>query len=60
MQRHDLTFASGDASCSAWLYHPDQTENSSEQRPLVILAHGLGATRELRLDPFASRFVEAG
>ena len=60
MQRHDLTFASGDASCSAWLYRPDETDLSSEQRPLVILAHGLGATRELRLHPFASRFVEAG
>ena len=28
--------------------------------PVVILGHGLGATREMRLDAFAERFAQAG
>ncbi len=42
--------------CAAWLYLP----SGSAPFPCVILAHGLGATRELRLDAYATRFVEAG
>ena len=54
--RSDITFTSGEAWCAAWLYLPDGVENP----PVVILGHGLGATREMRLDAFASRFAEAG
>ena len=32
----------------------------AEQPPLVILGHGLGATRELGLEPYARRFADAG
>lgn len=56
MPRHDLTFSSGDASCSAWLYRPE----SPGPVPLVILGHGLGATREMGLAAYAERFVAAG
>jgi dienelactone hydrolase len=60
MQRHDLTFASKGDPCAAWLYRPDQTDDEDSQRPLVILGHGLGCTRELGLDAYASRFAQAG
>lgn len=58
MQRHDLTFTSKGDACAAWLYRPDQAWGG--QQPLVILGHGLGCTRELGLDAYASRFAEAG
>lgn len=54
--RHDVTFGSGGDTCAAWLFLPDGVENP----PVVILGHGLGATREMRLDAFAERFAQAG
>ncbi|GHO60918.1 alpha/beta hydrolase [Ktedonobacter robiniae] len=56
MKRLDITFTSQGKRCAAWLYLP----SGSAPFPCVILAHGLGATRELRLDAYATRFVEAG
>lgn len=54
--RHDVSFASDDAQCAAWLYLPTGVTSP----PVVILGHGLGATREMRLDAFAERFAAAG
>lgn len=54
--REDLRFPSGDAECGAWLYKPE----GSERPPVVVLAHGLGGTRERRLDAYAERFAAAG
>ena len=54
--RHVVSFTSGDADCAAWLYLPTGVTSP----PVVILGHGLGATREMRLDAFAERFAEAG
>src|SRR5688572_24676835 len=54
--RHDVSFTSGDATCAAWLYLPTGVTSP----PVVILGHGLGATREMRMDAFAERFAEAG
>lgn len=53
--RHDLRFPSGDSDCAAWLYLPD-----TPRPPVVVLGHGLGATREMRLNAFAERFAAAG
>jgi len=53
--RQDVRFPSGGVSCAAWFYPAP-----SERSPLVILAHGLGATRELRLHAYAERFQAAG
>lgn len=53
--RLDVAFPSGGDECRAWLCMPD-----SERPPLVILGHGLGATREYGLEPFAQRFADAG
>ena len=54
-ERTDVRFASGEADCAAWLYRP-----AAAPAPLVILGHGLGAVREMRLDAFAERFCAAG
>jgi uncharacterized protein len=54
--RYDVSFPSGEDSCAAWLYLPAGVTSP----PVVILGHGLGGTREMRLDAFAERFAEAG
>lgn len=56
MKPIDVTFVSQGQRCAAWLY----LSSGSAPFPCVILAHGLGATRELRLDTYAARFAEAG
>lgn len=54
--RVEVTFASGDEVCSAWLYRPA----SRDSTPVIVMAHGLGAVKEMRLDAFAQRFAAAG
>src|SRR5207245_1873116 len=56
MNRSDVTFSSGGTDCAAWLYRPE----GEGRLPLVVMAHGFSATRELRLDAYADRFTEAG
>lgn len=54
--RRDVRFDSGESFCSAWLYLPE----GAEKPPVVVLGHGLGAVREMRLDAFSERFAAAG
>jgi len=54
--RRDVTFTSDGTTCAGWLYRPDGVENP----PIVVLAHGFAAFRELRLDAYAERFAQAG
>ena len=54
--RHDIGFDSSGDRCAAWLFVPDGVANP----PVVILGHGLGATRDMGLDAFAERFAQAG
>ena len=56
--RRTVEFWSGDSFCSAWLYLPDAA--SEAPVPVVVMGHGLGATRELGLAPYAGRFAAAG
>jgi dienelactone hydrolase len=55
-RRRDVQFPSGGQRCSAWLYLPDGPQPAS----VVVLAHGLGGTRVMRLAAFAERFCAAG
>jgi dienelactone hydrolase len=55
-QREDVHFTSGDDRISAWLYRPA----GSAAAPLLVMAHGLGAVRTMRLDAYAERFSAAG
>ncbi|SNV53217.1 hydrolase [Mycolicibacter terrae] len=56
--REDISFRSGNASVSAWLYRPDGAGPTGA--PLLVMAHGLGAVRTMRLDAYAERFAAAG
>jgi dienelactone hydrolase len=56
VSRTDVQFLSNGVKCAAWLYRPDR----DGPLPLVVMAHGFSATRELRLDAYAERFAEAG
>lgn len=56
MQRKDVTFYSQGTRCAAWLYQPE----TEQPWACVIMAHGFGATRVMRLDAYAERFAEAG
>lgn len=56
MVRQDVRFTSGGNQISAWLYRPD----GAVQVPLLVMAHGLGAVRTMRLDAYAERFAAAG
>src|SRR3954468_16202201 len=56
--RRDLTFPSGGETCAAWLFEP--TTDADQPWPCVVLAHGFGGTREVRLDAYAERFAAAG
>ena len=52
------------ASCSTdfmcgWLY-PSQLFTSSNPGPAIVLAHGLGGTKELKLDVYADTFNHMG
>ncbi|OBH93241.1 alpha/beta hydrolase [Mycobacterium sp. E2733] len=55
-QREDVQFPSGGDLISAWLYRPP----GPGPAPLVVMAHGLGAVRSMRLDAYAERFSAAG
>ncbi len=54
--REDVTFESRGEMCAAWWY----SAPGASARPAIVMAHGLGATRELGLDSYARRFVAAG
>ncbi|MEE3851525.1 alpha/beta fold hydrolase [Gordonia sp. LSe1-13] len=56
MTRADVEFRSGPDRCRGWLYLPD----TGRPAPIMVMAHGLGAVKEMRLDAFAERFCDAG
>ena len=56
IQREDVRFNSGSDRISAWLYRPAGNGDA----PLLVMAHGLGAVRTMRLDAYAERFCAAG
>ena len=53
--REDVEFYSRGTRCAAWLYRPGR-----DNPPLIVMAHGLGAIRQIRLHEFAERFRAAG
>jgi fermentation-respiration switch protein FrsA (DUF1100 family) len=55
-RRSDVVFPSDGVDSAAWLYRP-QAEG---RLPLVVMAHGFSATRELGLPAYAERFCAAG
>jgi dienelactone hydrolase len=55
-KREDVWFNSVGDRISAWLYRPAGNGDA----PLLVMAHGLGAVRTMRLDAYAERFCAAG
>lgn len=55
-ERLDVTFPSGPDHCSAWFYPPP----AGNAAACIVMAHGLGGTRDAGLEPFAERFQAAG
>ena len=58
-QRRELRFSSGADRCHAWLYLPPPAADAGPP-PVIVMAHGLGAVKQLRLAAFAERFQVAG
>lgn len=53
LPRLDVRFPSGDTTCAGWLYPGGDGR-------AIVLGHGLGAVKEMRLDAYAERFAAAG
>ncbi|MFL6022139.1 MAG: alpha/beta hydrolase [Marmoricola sp.] len=61
MTRHDLTFSSQGTTCAAWHFPADDDRLATAAgRPVVVMAHGLGGTKDSGLEPFAAAFAAAG
>ncbi|KAK4050853.1 hypothetical protein OIV83_003275 [Microbotryomycetes sp. JL201] len=56
--RKDVVISFGQAKMSAWLY--PAPKSSKLPGPAVVLGHGLGGVKEMRLDAYAQKFQEAG
>ena len=54
--REDIDFDSKGTRCSAWLYLPA----CDQKCPIIVMAHGLGGTREMRLNEYAERLASEG
>jgi fermentation-respiration switch protein FrsA (DUF1100 family) len=59
IEKRDVMFKSGETFVAAWLFLP-KTAAPGAGVPAVAMAHGLGAVKEMYLEPFARRFAEAG
>ncbi len=55
--RQDVSFKVDGSRVSAWLYLPDVL---SSPVPCIVMAHGLGATKNMALDLYATCFRDAG
>ena len=60
-ERLDIDFISRGTTCRAWFY-PARTDalRTDAGVPCVVMAHGLGGTRDAGLEPYAERFASAG
>ncbi len=56
VHRSDHWIPADGARCAAWYYAPEGIASP----PLVVMAHGLGGTRHMRLDAYARQFAAAG
>ncbi|OZC46941.1 alpha/beta hydrolase [Rhodococcus sp. RS1C4] len=52
--RVDVRFPSGGIECAAWFYQ------GAAGAPVVVMGHGLGGVKEMRLDAFAEKFAAQG
>ncbi len=57
--RQERLFPSGSDQCHAWLYLPEGATEATPA-PVLVMGHGLGAVKEMRLAAFAERFQAEG
>ena len=61
MTPDEITFHSRGERCSAWHFAGSGSAFSDGSgRPVVVMAHGFGGTKDSGLQPFAERFSDAG
>jgi len=54
-------FLSGGTTCAARVYRPASHPSTGDDlRPIIVMGHGFGGVRALRLYAYAERFVAAG
>ena len=57
----EQTFLSGGTTCAARVYRPaSHPSTADDTRPVIVMGHGFGGVRALRLYAYAERFVAAG
>lgn len=57
----DVTFRSGGVACSAWHFHRQGDGLAGPAgRPVLVMGHGFGGTKDAGLRPFAERISAAG
>ena len=56
IERRDLELAVDGVTCRAWHFVPEVDDDA----PCVVMGHGLGATRDAGLTPYAERFAAEG
>lgn len=60
-ERRDVAIPSGGQTCAAWHLRGEGEAFAGERgRPIVVMAHGIGGTKDSGLEPFAEAFAEAG
>jgi len=59
VNRIETDFESAGTRCAAWLFLPE-SGGTPGRPPIVVMAHGFGAQREMRLADFAERFAACG
>jgi dienelactone hydrolase len=59
VERIDADFSSEGTRCAAWLFLPDAAGGAARP-PVVVMAHGFGGQREMRLPAYAERFAARG
>ncbi|MCZ8380564.1 alpha/beta fold hydrolase [Mycobacterium sp. CPCC 205372] len=61
MTRNETSFESDGVTCSAWHFPARAADfDSPGGRPVVVMAHGFGGTKDSGLAPFAEQFSAAG
>jgi len=59
VKRIETEFESAGTRCAAWLFLPESGAEAGRP-PVVVMAHGFGGQREMRLPEFAERFAACG
>ena len=61
MKRDSLTFLSEGVELDGWHFTGEGAAyEGAAGRPVVVMAHGLGGTKDSGLEPFATALAEAG